>query len=186
MGTNQSGPAIIRIRKASEEDAAALLRIYAPYILTTAITFEYTVPSCAEFAKRIREIGKRFPFLVAENEKEIIVGYIYASPFKARAAYAWAVEISIYVDMQCRKQGIGRQLHEALEKKLKEMGILNLNACISYSEKENEYLTHASVEFHKALGYSQVGQFHKIGKKFSRWFDIVWMEKLIGRHEEKK
>ena len=85
------------IRVAREEDAAALLEIYAPYVLETAITFEYDVPSAEEFAGRIRHTLERYPYLVAEDESGELLGYAYASPFHARPAYDWAVETSFYV-----------------------------------------------------------------------------------------
>ena len=65
---------------------------------------------------------------------------------------------------------------------MKEMGILNLYACIAYPEEEDEYLTKNSVRFHEHLGFKEAGRFHKCGYKFNRWYDMVWMEKLIGEH----
>ena len=169
------------IRKASVIDAAAILAIYAPYVEETAITFEYTVPSLSEFKERIRTVLKRFPYIVAEKDGTI-AGYAYVSPFHERAAYSWAVETSIYIDKNLRKTGLGKRLYNALEDILKKQGILNLNACIAYPEKEDRHLTKNSVEFHEHLGYSMVGEFHKCGYKFNRWYNMVWMEKSIGEH----
>ncbi len=169
------------IRKASVIDAAAILAIYAPYVEETAITFEYTVPSLSEFKERIRNVLKRFPYIVAEKDGTI-AGYAYVSPFHERAAYSWAVETSIYIDKNLRKTGLGKRLYNALEDILKKQGILNLNACIAYPEKEDRHLTKNSVEFHEHLGYSMVGEFHKCGYKFNRWYNMVWMEKSIGEH----
>ena len=63
------------------------------------------------------------------------------------------------------------------------LGILNLNACIAVAPKEDEYLTSASVDFHKHFGYKRVGEFHRCGYKFNRWYNMVWMEKMIGEHK---
>ncbi|MBQ9362403.1 MAG: N-acetyltransferase [Bacteroidaceae bacterium] len=169
------------IRTATAGDAAPLLAIYAPYVERTAITFEYDVPSEEDFRQRIEQTLQRYPYLVAV-EGGCIVGYAYASAFKERAAYQWAVETSIYVDIHRKRKGIGRSLHEALERKLKMQGILNLNACISYIEPEDEFLSLDSVRFHESLGYRQVAHFHLCGYKFGRWYDMIWMEKLIGEH----
>ena len=169
------------IRKASVIDAAAILAIYAPYVEETAITFEYTVPTLSEFKERIRNVLKKYPYIVAEKDGTI-AGYAYVSPFHERAAYSWAVETSIYIDKNLRKTGLGKRLYKALEDILKKQGILNLNACIAYPEKEDRYLTKNSVEFHEHLGYSMVGEFHKCGYKFNRWYNMVWMEKIIGDH----
>lgn len=169
------------IRPAVPEDAEILLKIYAPYVENTAITFEYEVPSIEDFRSRIENTLQRFPYIVAIIDGTI-VGYAYAGYFNVRAAYDWSIETSIYVAQDCRKMGIGKQLYEALEQILKEMGILNVNACIGYPETEDEHLTKNSVEFHEHLGYHFVGEFHKCGYKFGRWYNMVWMEKFIGEH----
>lgn len=173
----------ITIRTAVLQDAEVLLEIYAPYVKNTAITFEYDVPTVEEFAGRIGNVLRRYPYLVAEVNGEP-AGYAYAGPFKERAAYDWAVETTVYVKEDMKKHGIGRALYEALEKTLAVQGILNLNACIAFPEKEDEYLATDSVKFHKKMGFSEVGRFHKCGCKFGRWYDMVWMEKHIGTHEE--
>ena len=173
----------LRIRTARLSDAPVLLKIYAPYVEKTAITFECTVPDIEEFAARMRATLRRYPYLVAERGGEI-VGYAYAGPFGSRAAYDWAVETSIYVDMEQKRGGIGRRLYEELENILKQQGILNVNACIAYPQAEDEYLTKDSVLFHEKLGYTMVGTFHQCGYKFHRWYDMVWMEKFIGEHRE--
>ena len=177
MNTNNS----IVIRTATPADAQALLDIYAPYVENTAITFEYDVPSIAEFSSRIEHTLQKYPYLVAE-ENEKILGYAYASPFHDRPAYDWAVETSIYVDQNVKHCGIGRKLHDALENALRDQGILNMNACIAYPPEADEYLDKNSVEFHSHMGYRLVGEFYKCGYKFNRWYNMVWMEKLIGEH----
>ena len=177
MKTNTS----ITIRMANPADAQALLNIYAPYVINTAITFEYDVPSVEEFASRIAHSLEKYPYLIAEEGGNIL-GYAYASPFHDRPAYDWAVETSIYVDQNIKHRGIGRKLRDALESTLREQGILNMNACIAYPPEEDEHLDKNSVEFHAHMGYRLVGEFYKCGYKFNRWYNMVWMEKLIGEH----
>ena len=171
----------ITIRAAREDDAEALLEIYAPYVLDTAITFEYDVPTPEEFAGRIRSVLERYPYLVAEQDGRI-VGYAYVSTFHERAAYDWAVENSIYVRRDLRRSGVGRRLYGEMERALHAQGILNMNACIAYPVVEDMYLSRDSVSFHEHMGYRMVGMFHKCGYKFGRWYNMVWMEKLIGEH----
>lgn len=171
----------VAIRIAGEGDAEALLALYAPYVRNTAVSFEWTVPSPEEFAGRIRRVLAKYPYLVAHADGEIL-GYAYADAFKERAAYAWAVETSIYIKADRKRQGIGGLLHGALEEALRAQGILNLNACIAHPEKEDEYLTRDSVAFHERLGYRLVGEFRQCGFKFGRWYNMVWMEKHLGRH----
>ncbi len=172
----------MKIRVATPGDAEALLGIYAYYVKETAITFEYDVPTVEEFRGRIENTLKKYPYLVAEEEGKI-VGYAYASAFKTRAAYDHSVETSIYVAKDCRRSGLGSLLLEELEKTLGKMNILNVNACISVPDgEEDEYLTFGSVRFHEKKGYKLVGTFHECGYKFSRWYNMVWMEKMLGEH----
>ena len=172
----------IVIRSASVNDAEALLKIYAYYVENTAITFEYDVPTLAEFQQRIANTLKKYPYLVVEKEGTIL-GYAYAGVFKNRAAYDWSAEVTIYLKYDAVKCGLGRMLYEALETEMKKRGFLNLYACIGYPIEEDEYLTRNSAEFHAHLGYQTVGEFHKCGYKFGRWYNMIWMEKLIGGNE---
>ena len=169
------------IRPAIIKDAKELLAVYSPYVLETAITFEYEVPTLEEFAKRIEKISEKYPYLVAEVN-EVIVGYAYASTFKDRAAYDWCVETSIYLAKDMRGKGIGKLLYKALEDALKEMHILNANSCITYVEEEDEHMNNASMHFHEYMGYRFVGRFHQCGYKFGKWYDMIWMEKMLGEH----
>lgn len=169
------------IRIATEKDAKDLLEIYSYYVKNTAITFEYKVPLVDEFRQRIVRILNKYPYLVSECNGAI-VGYAYASPFKNRSAYDWAVETTIYIDKNFRGNGIGKELYTALEHALALQNIINLNACIGYPIIEDEYLTKNSAEFHEHLGYKYVGKFHKCGYKFGKWYDMIWMERCISNH----
>lgn len=170
------------IRSARLSDAPALLAIYAPYVEHSAVTFEYEVPTLADFSERIRKVQARFPWLVAEAEDGTLLGYAYASAFHPRPAYGWSVETSLYIAEQHRRNGLGRLLSEALEVALRRQNILNLYACIASTEVEDEFLTNASIAFHAALGYRLIGTFRLCGYKFNRWYDMVWMEKHLGPH----
>ena len=171
----------VKIRRASLEDGEALLEIYKPYVEKTAISFEYETPSLEEFQERIARTLKRYPYLVAEGDGNIW-GYSYAGPFVGRAAYGWAAELTIYLSPDKRKMGIGRKLYEAMEQLLKAQNITNLYACIGWTEKEDSYLTNNSARFHEHLGFRLAGRFSKCGYKFGKWYDMIWMEKIIGTH----
>ena len=169
----------MKIRIASVQDAPALLEIYKYYVENTAISFEITPPTEAEFAGRIERILKKYPYLVCE-EGGRIVGYAYSSVFRDREAYTHCVENTIYLDKECLRRGYGRALYEALERALSMQGITNLYACIGYPAEDNEdFINLNSPEFHAHMGYSLVGRHNKCGKKFGKFFDIVWMEKII-------
>ncbi len=174
---------MIEIRRALLADAERLLEIYGHYVRDTAVTFEYEVPSVEEFRSRMTRIMKRYPYLVIVRDG-VTEGYAYAGPFKDRAAYDWSCEVTIYLDHRAHKCGMGRKLYTALEGALMEMGIQNLYACIAYPETEDEFLTKNSADFHAHLGYARAGIFHKCGYKFGRWYDMIWMEKIIGDHED--
>ena len=172
----------IKIRTASTQDLPAILEIYSYYVLHTAITFEYDVPTLEEFRLRMEQTLRMYPYIVAEEDGNIL-GYAYAGPFKTRAAYNWSVETSIYVAKEARQKGIGTLLLAHLEALLQRQNILNVNACIAYPKDTGDpYLTCESVRFHEKNGYRLVGRFHDCACKFSRWYDMVWMEKMIGEH----
>lgn len=171
----------IIIRTAQITDAEELLNIYAPYVTKTAISFEYDVPGIDEFRERMRKTLKKYPYLAAEQNGEIL-GYAYTGPFVGRAAYGWSAETTIYLKESKRKMGVGRKLYTALENVSAMQNILNLNACIGCPEAEDKYLTQNSMQFHAHMGYRMVGKFQNSGYKFGRWYHMVWMEKLLGKH----
>lgn len=173
----------ISIRMATEDDAEEILKIYAPYVIDTAITFEYTIPSIAEFSQRIKDTLKMYPYIAALENNQII-GYAYAAPFKQRAAYNWSVETTIYLKQNCRGNGLGKKLYLALEDILKRQNIINLNACIAYTHGNDIYLDNISTAFHEHLGYTKVAHFTKCGYKFGTWYDMIWMEKMLGGHPD--
>ena len=168
----------LKIRDAQLEDAARLVEIYSYYVLNTAVSFEYAVPSVEEFVDRIKNIKTKFPYLVCEKDGKII-GYVYASSYSSRTAYDWTVSTSIYVDKDYRRNGAGALLYKELEKRLKEKGIINLLAGVAFCENEDEDLTHDSQKFHLKMGYSEVAHMKGVGKKFDRWYDIKWFQKKI-------
>ena len=174
---------MITIRDAKKADAGRLLAIYDYYVRNTAVTFEYVTPSLQEFEKRMERIEAFYPYLVIERDG-VTEGYAYAGVFKDRAAYDWSCETTIYLDRAARRHGLGEILYQALETKLAAMGILNMYACIGYPETEDEYLTRDSALFHERFGFRKIGEFHKCGYKFGRWYDMIWMEKTIGEHRK--
>ena len=169
------------IRPATVADAPALLSIYTHYILHTAVTFEIEPPTVEEFRGRIEKTLRRYPYLAAEEEGRVL-GYAYAAPVKTRAAYDWSSEVSIYLDKDQRGRGVGKALYAVLFSQLRAMGIQNLYATICDTDREDPYLTKASPRFHEREGFTLVGRHSRCGYKFDRWYDLLWMEKLIGDH----
>ncbi len=154
------------IRCATVADVWAMLKIYAPYIVDTAITFEYDVPELSAFQARFESISAKYPWLVWEQDGAIL-GYAYADAAFARAAYAWDTDMSIYLDMSARGMGIGKKLYGCLEDILRSYGYHNLYALITADNLP-------SVRFHEARGYELLGMLKKSGWKFDRWHDVAW------------
>ena len=143
------------IREVHIEDAERLVEIYSYYVLNTAVSFEYDVPSVDEFKERICHTKEKYPYLVCLKDNRII-GYVYAGPYSTREAYSWTVSTSIYIDKEYRRCGAGSMLYKALEEELKKRGIINLLAGVAYIDEEDEYLSHDSYKFHLREGYSEV------------------------------
>ena len=155
-----------------ERDAAACVAIYAPYVAHTAVSFEEVVPTTAQFATRIAETSARYPWLVLEDDGRV-TGYAYGGPFKERAAYRYACEVSVYLEHGLRRSGGGRALYSALLARLAERGYRTAAAVIALPND-------ASVALHSALGFTPVGTFRRIGWKHDRWHDVAWMQRDLG------
>lgn len=172
------------IRPVRLDDAPALARINAPYVTDTVISFDTVVLTAEDFRMRIRQREGRLPWLVAERDG-LICGYAYTSPFVGRAAYRWCEETTIYLDTSVRHAGIGGPLYRTLEEVCRLRGVITLCACIGVPHKDDDaYLTHNSADFHAHMGYRTVGTFDRCGRKFDRWYDMVWMEKHLAPHPD--
>ncbi len=157
------------IRFATSADVPQMLAIYAPYILNTAYTFEYTVPTVEEFTQRFENYTRQCPWLVWEEEGRVL-GYAYGSlPFE-RAAYSWCAEVSCYLAPEIHGRGIGRKLYAVLEEILWRQGYRVLYSLIT---SENT----GSLAFHEKVGYAYCAEFPGCGVKFGRWLGVIWMEK---------
>lgn len=155
---------------AAERDAPALLAIYRPYIATT-VTFEYEAPSEEEFARRIREVLREYPYLVCEAGGQP-VGYAYAHRHKERAAYQWDAELSVYLSEAAFGRGVGRALYGALMELLQRQNVRNVYGAITGENAR-------SIRFHRRLGFTELGVYHETGYKCGRWLDVCWMEKRL-------
>ena len=159
------------VRIATESDIPAILSIYAPYILRSTATFEYTVPSLEEFTQRFRRITAQFPWLVWEEDGAIL-GYAYASAPYERAAFAWCAEPSVYLRPEARGRDIARRLYTVLEAILQHQGYQVFYALITAENR-------ASLRFHEKMGYTRSVCFDSCGYKFGRWLGLIWMEKRV-------
>jgi L-amino acid N-acyltransferase YncA len=156
-----------RIRSIELTDAPAIARIYAPYVSDHAISFELVPPDTAEMERRINGVITQYPWLVFEEDGEVI-GYAYAAAHNPRFAYQWSVNVSVYLDARAHRRGIGRALYTALFDLLRRQRFVNAYAGITLPNA-------ASVGLHQAMGFVTVAVYPRVGFKFGRWHDTTWL-----------
>jgi L-amino acid N-acyltransferase YncA len=164
----------IKIRLAAEGDSASILKIYIPFITDTYVSFENEVPALEEFEKRIRNIQKKFPWLVCEINGNI-AGYAYASRYRERESYDWSADFSVYVDPEHHGKKIGTALYFSLFELLKIQGYYNIYAGIALPNIKSESL-------HESFGFKGIGIYHNVGYKLGSWHDVRWYELKIKEH----
>lgn len=160
-----------RVRDARPADAGACAAIYAEYVTGTAVTFETEPPPPHEMERRISAALETHAWLVLERDGAV-EGYAYAGPFKARAAYRWTCEVSVYLQQGRRRRGGGRALYEALLTRLTERGYRTATAAMTLPND-------ASVALHHALGFERVGVYRRIGYKHGVWHDVAWVQRSL-------
>jgi L-amino acid N-acyltransferase YncA len=160
------------IRNVKPEDVSAITDIYNHYVRESTATFETEPVTEEEMRNRVLSISAHFPYLVDE-ENGVITGYCYAHPWKARAAYQYTLETTVYLAPEFIGKGIGRLLMERLIEESRSSGFRALIACIT---AENE----SSCSFHERLGFEKVSHFVKVGEKFGRRLDVVDYELLLN------
>lgn len=159
---------MIDVRVASAADAEAIQAIYAPVVLGTAISFEEVPPSVEEMRGRLLATLETYPYLVAEQEG-VVIGYAYASQHRARAAYRWAVDVTVYIAENARRKGVGLRLYENLLPMLKEMNYGSVYAGIALPNE-------GSVGLHERIGFRHIGTFPQVGYKHGVWHDVgYWL-----------
>lgn len=158
------------IRPAKPEDAKAVVSIYNHYILHSHATFEIDPVLEKEMAQRIKKVQEEFslPWLVMEDQSQVI-GYAYATQWKARVAYSKTTETSIYLHKDQGGKGHGFPLYSELINQLKTLGY---HAIIGGMSLPND----ASRALHEKLGFKKIGAFKEVGYKFDRWIDVGYWE----------
>ena len=164
-----------RLRDIRSSDSQAITDIYGYWVLHGTGTFEETPPPLAEMSNRIAAIAKSgMPWIVAEDESGSVVGYAYASPFRPRIGYRYAVEDSIYVAPQAKEKGLGGELLATLIARVQALGVRQMIAVIGDSNNRG------SIALHAAAGFTYAGVLKNSGFKFSRWLDVVLMQRALG------
>jgi L-amino acid N-acyltransferase YncA len=163
------------VRPAAPRDLAAITTIYDHAVRHGTASFEIEPPDQAEMTRRFETLrAGNYPYIVAELDGTI-AGYAYAGPYRARPAYRWSLEDSIYIAADAQRRGIGRLLLERLIVDAEAGGFRQMIAVIGDSANVG------SIELHRALGFRLVGTFDNVGFKFGRWLDSVLMQRALGK-----
>ena len=160
------------IRECLDTDVSRVCDIYNHYVRETVVTFEDTPLTVAEMARRVTEVRKRFPWLVIEAEGTV-AGYAYASLWKMRSAYRFAVETTIYLAPEAAGRGLGTTLYGALLEALPQRDVHRALGCIALPNA-------ASVALHERLGFKKIGIFDEVGWKLGRWVDVGYWELALA------
>ncbi|TCS60932.1 GNAT family N-acetyltransferase [Varunaivibrio sulfuroxidans] len=175
-----TSPAALTLRDCRPEDDDAVQAIYAHYVRHSLATFEETVPTLEEMTRRrcaIENVGN--PFIVAEVDGRV-AGYAYAGPFRARSAYRYTLENSIYVSPNATGKGLGKALLKVLIGRCQTQGCRQMLAVIGDSDNQ------ASIRLHGKFGFERVGLLKSVGFKFDRWVDAVIMQRQLGEGDGAK
>lgn len=153
---------------AEEQDVPGILAIYAPFIEKTAITFEEEVPSVEDMWQRIQTIQKDHPYLVCIIDGDV-AGYAYYSPYRSRASYRWAKEISVYINEKYYKRQLGQALYSVLFELARAQGLFTMLAIITIPNMPSIY-------FHEKLGFVKCAEYKNIGYKIGSWQTVGWWQ----------
>ena len=159
------------IRVVTEDDAEAIVAIYAPIVRDTAISFENEVPTVEEMRRRIRDTLVTYPWFVAKQDGELL-GYGYAGPLRSRAAYRWSAEVSMYIRPDVQEKGVGTAIGVKMTEALYRMGIVTLFGGTTLPNPAGDGI-------YRASGFERVGVWRKAGFKLGRWHDVGWYQRSI-------
>ena len=164
----------MRIRAATGADLEAITAIYAHHVLNGTGTFEEVPPTQAEMAERMAAVKARgFTWFVAEDEDGTVLGYAYSGPFRARSAYRFTTEDSVYVRVDAQGRGVGRALLSAVVEECAAKGLKQMLALIGDSQNM------ASIALHQTMGFEPSGVMRNVGFKAGRWLDVVVMQRAL-------
>ncbi len=177
MGTEDAVPddglSRVRVRLITPSDADALVAIYGPHCTTGTASFESTPPTAEEMAERVRATSSTYPWLVAVDTSDAVVGYAYGAQHRQRAGYRWSVDVAVYVASTATGRGIGRTLYARLLPLLEAQGLHRAYAGIALPND-------ASVALHRAMGFTPVGTYREVGYKLGAWLDVQWWSRPLA------
>jgi L-amino acid N-acyltransferase YncA len=162
----------VRLRAATPDDAAAIADIYAPYVAASVVSFETRPPDAGALRARIEAAAAHYPWLVGEEGDGTLIGYAYAAAFRARPAYRFTVETTIYLRRDACGRGLGARLYAPLLAALEDQGFTQAIAAITLPNP-------GSVRLHERLGFAAAGTYRQVGWKLGSWHDVgLWQRPL--------
>lgn len=165
---------MLHLRAATPDDAEDIAGIYAPYVVTSAVTFETTPPNTKEMRKRIADGLELYPWIVICDDEvpDVVLGFAYATAFRPRPAYRFTVSTAVYIAGQSHRQGLGHILYECLLETLHEQGFVNAIAAIPLPNE-------IGIDLHESVGFQRAGVYRQVGFKFGEWHDVgLWQKTL--------
>lgn len=162
------------VRPATTRDIPHMREIYNHYVANSMVTFDEEPQTLAQMRKKfsvVADLG--YPWLVAESPGGQVLGYAYVTPWKAKAAYRFTVENSIYLGPASTGRGVGTALMEELLRRAREAGVREVVAVIADRGAE------ASIRLHERFGFTEIGRMGRVGFKFDRWIGTVLMQKSL-------
>ena len=163
------------IRRATSADLGAINDIYNHYVRETAITFdidEWSLERRREWFAQFEEVGRHQ--LVVADVGGNVAGFAGTHQFRTKAAYDTTAETTIYCAPGSGSSGLGSALYTALFDAIANEDIYTLIAGITLPND-------ASVALHRKFGFVEAGTMHAVGRKFERYWDVLWMEKAAER-----
>ena len=162
------------LRPATERDVPDMLAIYNHYVANSTVTFDEDALTLKEMRHKFRDVEKLgFPWLVAVSPSGMVLGYAYVTPWKAKAAYRYTVEDSIYLSPAATGKGVGKVLMSRMLDDARAAGIKEVIAVIADRGAD------ASIAMHENFGFKKIGEMGKVGFKFGRWLGTVLMQKSL-------
>ena len=159
------------IRAALTNDAAAIAEIYNHFVRHTVVTFEEVPVAVKDMAQRILDVSERLPWLVWEDGG-VVVGWAYATAWKARSAYRFSVETTVYVAASHQRRGVGDALYGKL---IEELRARKLHSAVGGIALPNP----ASIALHEKLGFKKIAHFAEVGRKLDRWVDVGYWQLIL-------
>ncbi len=159
------------IRPVTENDVQDICDIYNYFVKNTPISFEENAISYNEMEQRIATQSIDYPWLVYEDAGKV-VAYAYADKWKARSAYRFTLESTIYTSNDSKGKGIGTKLYEALFDELTTRSVRSVMAVIALPNL-------ASVGLHEKMGFEKVAHFKEVGYKHKEWIDVGYWQKMF-------